>query len=424
MDKVYKSRRKKRGMNIAYNLLVYFVWFLSTYYTIVVMLSLFLKRKEIFEQHPPLKQHPLVSIIVPAFNEEASIAGTIQSLRELNYPNYEVIILNDGSKDKTSQIVKSKLKGLSNFRFIDNKKNKGKAACLNQGIAVAKGEFFGCMDADSIVEPDIIKKTIPYFRNSKVGAVTVSVETYKPKGILQRVIDLEYVLGLSLFLKIFSFHNAVFVTPGPFTMFRSSVANEIGGFDKESITEDFEIAFRIHKAGYKIRNCIEAKVHTIIPPTFKGIYVQRKRWYTGSLQTIFQHKNMLFRKKYGVFAFLIPFNYSLIVFGLVLFLYASYLGFSKLFENLLHFRYTDYNLFQRLFDWHFDILNYGQVNMLSMTVFLGGILLMIFGLKAAKKSFAKKRFGMLGYPFLFILYQVFWLGSIIAFLRGRKVKWR
>jgi len=94
--------------------------------------------------------------------------------------------------------------------FIDNKKNKGKAACLNQGISVAKGEYVACMDADSVVSKDILKKTIPYFKNDEIGAVTVSVEVKHVNNFLQKIIQLEYILGLSLFLRILSsFHWSV-----------------------------------------------------------------------------------------------------------------------------------------------------------------------------------------------------------------------
>ena len=108
------------------------------------------------------------------------------------------------------------------------------------------------MDADTIVEPDAIKKSLPYFNEGDVGAVTVSVEVNRPKSFLHKIIDLEFILGLSLFLKVFSFFNCIFVTPGPFSIYRKDVLDKIGGFDVNNIVEDFEIVFRIRKAGYKI----------------------------------------------------------------------------------------------------------------------------------------------------------------------------
>ena len=145
------------------------------------------------------------------FNEEEKIADTIQSLKKVKHENIEFIIINDGSKDKTSEVVNNNIKGDQRFVFLNNKKNKGKAACLNEGINIATGEFIACMDADSIVQGDIFKKTLPYFDNDAVGAVTVSVELRKPKGLLHKIIDLEYIIGLSLFLKLFSLFNLLMV---------------------------------------------------------------------------------------------------------------------------------------------------------------------------------------------------------------------
>ncbi len=411
-------------MNISYNILVYSVWFMSTYFLVFLLLILFLKRKELFKEKAMPKVIPLVSIIVPAYNEEESIAETIDSLKKVNYEKLEIVVVNDGSKDNTSSIVKKAIAKDPRFTFLDNKNNKGKAACLNQGIKVAKGEFIGCMDADSVIEKDILIKTVPYFQDKKMGAVTVSVEAYKPKRFLDKIIDLEFTLGLSLFLKAFSFLNSVFVTPGPFSIYRKKVLLEIKGFDKDNITEDFEIAFKIHRAGHKIGNCMAAKVFTLVPPSFKQLYVQRRRWYTGSVQTIIKHRDMMLKPKYGAFGFWIPFNYSLIFTGLGLFVYAFYLGFSKLLENINSLRYTNFNIWERLMQWSPDILTFARVNMMATTIFVASIILMFAGLKFARKKYSEKKLGMLGYPFIFILYQIFWIGSIFALLKGGKVKWR
>ncbi|MFW5879638.1 MAG: glycosyltransferase [bacterium] len=411
-------------MHPIYNGMVYFVWFLATYYTVFFLLYLISHKNNIFENRTcNRKTNPKISIIVPAFNEEDSIAETIQSLKEITYKNLEVLIISDGSTDNTSRIVSKEILDDSRFKFIDNQKNQGKATVLNQGIKLVKGKFVACMDADSVVENDIIEKILPYFSDQDVGAVTISVDVNKPKTFLHRIVALEFALGLSLFLKIFSFLDCIFVTPGPFSMYRKTALREIGGFNPENITEDHEIAFRLHKYGYKIRNCIEAKVHTTLPETFKGIYVQRRRWYSGAIQTFFQHRNMLGKKKYGFFAYFIPYNFFLIGMGLFLFTFSTILFLNKNIKELLLYRYTGFNFFENL-SLNIDILGYGRVNILGVSLLMATILLMLIGIIFTKRKFSEHKLGMLGYPFLFFLYQIYWGGALLAIVKGRRIKWR
>ncbi len=385
---------------------------------------MFVYKDRLHEKKKPLTHYPTVSVIVPAFNEEHKIAETIVSLQQVVYPKIEFIVVNDGSSDGTSTVVRKAIEHDVRFSFIDRKENKGKAASLNEGISHAKGEFVACMDADSVVEPDIFSKALPYFDEANVGAVTVSVELKNPKTILQKIIDIEYIIGLSLFLKLFSIYNCVFVTPGPFSIYRRNMLHEIGCFDPKNITEDHEIAYRIHKHGYAIANCHHAKVYTITPDTFKGIYVQRRRWYSGAIQTLLQHRDIIFNKKLGVFGYFAPFNYVLVGSGLLLFYASTYLTISRLLETLWHYHYTNYNFFDHLFDFHFDILAISRIYLVGFFAFLFTLFIMVAGLKMTGKHFSEKKVGLLGFPYMFFLYQLFWSGAIFAVLRGKNVKWR
>jgi len=412
-------------MNLGYAILVHIVWFLSTYFIIVFLLSLFSNRNKLYESPNLNKEEklPKVTVIVSAYNEESKIADTIDSLKKVDYPKelYEIIIVNDGSKDKTRDIV-SKYADGKNVIFIDNVKNKGKAACLNQGISTAKGKFIVCMDADSVVPKDILNKTLPYFKNEKMGCVTVSVEVKKVNNFLQKIIHLEYILGLSLFLRIFSFFNCIHVTPGPFSIYRKSLLDKIGGFDINNITEDLEIAYRIHKSGYKIANCMNTSVRTITPHNFKSLYRQRRRWYSGALMTLWQHKSMLLRKKTGLFGFFIPYNYSLIAFGLGLFILSIYLSLSNAIKNLSYYSLTNYNFFSNI-SWEFDFLTISIFFIFGISGILGMIMLVTFGLGATRNSPKRRPVLYLGYIFLFFLYQFFWLSSFFLTFFRRKVKW-
>lgn len=413
-------------MNPIYNALVYVVWFFATYYVIVFILLMLMEKEVIRSGRKDLRiaGNPKVSVIVPAFNEEGKIHHTIKSLKEINYKNIEFLIINDGSSDKTNKEVTANIKGDSRFRFIDNKDNKGKAARLNQGIENANGEFIATMDADSIVEKDAFNKVLPYFSDKKVGAVTVSVEVIKAKKFFHKLVELEFILGLSLFLKISAMLNVVNVTPGPFSVYRKKVLDEIGGFDVKNITEDLEIAYRIHKYGYKIDNCVEAKVSTFVPDTFKQLYVQRKRWYSGAIQTLYKHRKMLLKKKHGFFSFVIPYNFLLIFLGLVMFLTSVYMVIKDFVRNITYLQYTNVNFWTRLTNFHFDFLALGNISFIGTSSLILGIVLLLIGLRIAKKNMLQRKLGIIGYPLLFFIYQIFWIGSIIAVIRGKKIKWR
>ena len=412
-------------MNPGYTLLVYIVWFLSTYFIVVFLLALVKSKNELYDS-PALGNNeklPKISIIVSAYNEEKKIADCIESLKAIDYPEdqYEIIILNDGSKDKTSNVVARYADG-KNIIFIDNKKNKGKAACLNHGISLAKGTYIACMDADSVVPKDILKKIIPYFDENEIGAVTVSVEVKNANNFLQKIVQLEYLLGLSLFLKVFSSFNCIHVTPGPFSVYRKSLLDKIGGFDVNNITEDLEIAYRIHKSGYKIANCMNTSVRTITPHNFKGLYRQRRRWYSGALLTLWQHKNILFRKKLGIFGYFVPFNYSLITFGLGLFLLSLYLTISNIINSLSYYSLTNYNFFSN-WSWELDLLNISAFAFFGVFGIISMIILVTFGLNAVRDSPKKKISIYFGYFLLFFLYQFFWFSSFFLALFKKKVKW-
>jgi cellulose synthase/poly-beta-1,6-N-acetylglucosamine synthase-like glycosyltransferase len=413
-------------MNPIYTAIVYLVWICATYFIVTFLLYAISFRKRLFESasFEASSKLPTVSIIVPAFNEEEHIAETIHSLKKIDYPArlLEIIVLNDGSSDRTAEIVSGFADG-NHLLFVDNLKNKGKAACLNQGIALAKGEFVATMDSDSQVIPNILMKTLPQFRNPKVGAVTVAVEVNEKRNLLQKVIDLEFILGLSLFLKVFSFFNCIFVTPGPFSVYRRSMLKEIGGFDEHNITEDLEIAYRIHKVGYIIENTTQRKVITYCPATLQKLYVQRKRWYSGAILTLWQHKSIFFDSRAGLFRYFIPFNYSLIFLGIILLIYTSYIGISNLVKQIMLYSHTGFNFFSHL-TFNFDPFSISIFSFFGVSATLLTVLFVMVGMSLSKKSLSKKITGFFGYLFIFFLYSFFWVASMVNVALRRKAKWR
>jgi cellulose synthase/poly-beta-1,6-N-acetylglucosamine synthase-like glycosyltransferase len=413
-------------MNIIQSLLMYIVWFLSTYFVVIFMLLILKYRKTLFESMVPIKKAdlPSVTIIVPAYNEEKTIKDTILSLKEIDYPKnkLEIIIINDGSKDRTAERT-NYLKKELDFTFIDNKKNRGKAHCLNLGINKANGEYVVCMDADTRVKHDVITKSLEHFDSEEVAAVTVGIDV-KPKNLLQKITQIEYAIGLSLSLAILSRLNTIHVTPGPFTIFRKSLLKKIGGFDETNMTEDMEIAYRMQKVGYKIKCCLSTKVYTEVPRDIKALYRQRKRWYTGALQTVVKHKDVLFNTELGVFGFFIPYNFSLILLGVILFVFSIVVSILNGWKNLAYYRLTGFNFFSHL-EINLDPLSIFTIySLLILFSFLMTFLMTFLGLKILNKSLKKSFTGFVGFLYLFILYQVFWISSIYAFIFRRKVQWR
>lgn len=409
---------------------MYFMWFIVTFYMIYIVLSIVVFKHSLFEK--PQKDpnyNPFCSLIIPAWNEQDTVADTIKSLHKVTYQNVEFIFINDGSTDKTSKIIskylkKIKEKGDTRFRFIDNKDNQGKAARLNQGIAACKGEFIACMDADTEVEPGIFEKVIPEFQDPEAGAITVAVEVANKKTWLNKIIAVEFNLGLSLLLKIFSFARVVWVTPGPFSIYRADLMRKIGGFDPKNITEDHEIAFRIYREGYYIKNTMHAKVYATMPDTFKGSYYQRRRWYSGSILTMFQHKKMLLKKKHGLFSFFIPFNMFIIFLSMGMFVLSVTLLLSKFIKNLILFSQTGWNFFEH-WTFEFNPLFFGRVNFLGISMFIMVILFILLGLLNSKRKLSDNPIGIMLFPFFYIFYQIYWWGAVIStIIKKGKISWR
>lgn len=251
-------------------------------------------------------QTPFFSVIVPAYNEEKSITATLTSLINLDYPaeKIEIIIVNDGSTDKTKDLVLEVINNHPQRKImLLNQENKGKARAMNEGLKIAQGEFFACLDADSFVHPAALQEMLPYFDDSRVAAVCPLLKVKKPENVLQKVQWCEYIINM--FYKLLNARlDCIHVTPGPFSIYRTKVIRDIGGYDEKTITEDLEIAIRLQKYHYKIVQTFDAIVETTAPKTWKHLFRQRVRWYKGSVDNSLQYRKLMFNTKYGDFGFL------------------------------------------------------------------------------------------------------------------------
>ncbi len=251
-----------------------------------------------------LEHFPMVSVLIPAYNEESTIIKTLQSVHNLEYPKdkIDIIIINDGSSDKTGEIAAAYIQDKPHFRLISHT-NKGKAASMNCALQIARGEFFACLDADSFVDPQTLRKMLAFYYHQNdpdLAIVTPAMKVHSPKNILQKIQWLEYIV--MIFIGRLSSHiDSLYVAPGPFSLYKTQMIKTIGGFDEHTLTEDQEIAYRVQQQQLKIRQCFDGYVYTVAPHTIKEFYRQRRRWYMGSISCLYRYRNMVANSKYGDF---------------------------------------------------------------------------------------------------------------------------
>jgi cellulose synthase/poly-beta-1,6-N-acetylglucosamine synthase-like glycosyltransferase len=293
------------------NILNYSIAFFSLF-TVLFFILLFIRYRKNLYQMPTKKDwEPVVSVVVPAYNEGEHIEKTINSLFELDYPKekLDIIIVDDGSTDDTySQSKKFEQKGIK----VLTKENGGKGTALNHGIKHAKGELVATMDADSFVTPPTIKELLPLFDDEEVMAVTPAVKACPKNKLLVELQRVEYLMIL-FSRKLLSFIDSVPVTPGPFSMFRTKVFDIVGGFDEKNLVEDQEICLRIQSANYKVKSSMTALVYTEVPQSMGELLKQRVRWQRGGLRNYWKYRFMI-RPEFGDFGmFFVPLNYITII---------------------------------------------------------------------------------------------------------------
>ena len=394
--------------------LMYPFLFLSLYFQVLLLLSFFENIKKIKnEEFHKLENFPKVSVAVPCWNEEKTLEGTIHSLLHLDYPKdkLEIIIVDDGSKDKTLEIARSFEGRDSNIIKVFTKENGGKHTAVNLALEKSTGELFGCLDADSFVSPHALKTIVSYFeRNKEIMAVTPCIHIKHPKTFIQRLQAIEYLMGVFL-RKSFGQLDAIQVTPGPFSIFRKEIFSVIGNYRKAHNTEDYEITLRMHKARFKIANAHKALVYTLGPSTLRGFFFQRLRWARGFLENSLDYKELFFKKKYGNFGmFTLPMAFLFVFYGLYAALFALYSVVSHWVEVVnrwviigIHPKFPTFDLF------YFNTTVMAFIAMIMLTLFL---MTLYIGntLSDDKQQFYKN------FPFFFFLYPL-----IVPVFLGRAV---
>ncbi|HEY3513873.1 glycosyltransferase family 2 protein [Kribbella sp. NPDC051137] len=271
------------------------------YYPLALAHELRRRRPAVFDD-----PEPLVSVIVPAFDEEVVVGNCVSSLLASGYPRLQVILVDDGSTDGTLSVLR---------RFEDHpavtviaKPNGGKASALNAGIEVATGEILCFCDADGVFTADTIPELLAGFDSRRVGAVCGNDEPANLVGLQTRLLALLTHVGTGFVRRALALINCLPIVSGNLGAFRRSVVEEIGPFAEGFVGEDLELTWRVHRAGYRVAFCPRAKVYAEVPATLRALWKQRVRWARGLIQTARLHSTMIGSPRFGVFGLFLPFN--------------------------------------------------------------------------------------------------------------------
>ncbi|MEO6818769.1 MAG: glycosyltransferase [Ginsengibacter sp.] len=245
-------------------------------------------------------ENPLVSIIVPAFNEEINAIRTVNSLLAQDYSNLEIIFVDDGSSDHTYLNVHDQFSNNERV-FVYTKLNGGKASALNFGIGKSNADFVVCIDADTQLKSDAVSLLMKKFNEDNVAAVAGNVKVGNEINMITRWQSIEYITSQNFDRRAFDLLNCITVVPGAIGAFRKDALLIAGGFTTDTLAEDCDLTMRLLKSGYIVRNCTEAISYTEAPETFKQFLKQRFRWSFGVMQCFWKHRETVFNPKYKNF---------------------------------------------------------------------------------------------------------------------------
>ena len=282
---------------------------LSFWYTLLfVPLAIRSSYRESMIKEPKL--YPAMSILIPAYNEEKVIGLTIEALIHADYPNKEIIIVDDGSNDNTLNIAKR----YRHQAKVLHKENGGKASALNFGLAFAKGEIIVIVDADTIVGYDSLKMLARGFEKKEVAAVAGNIKIRNTINLLTKCQSLEYLTGIQIMRRGLDYFGSIPIVPGALGAFRRESLKEAGDYQKTTLVEDFDATITVLKSGLTVQGSNSAVGYTQAPQKLKDFFKQRKRWYRGNLQVMKRHNNILTNPRFG---FLHKFAYPLMIINML-----------------------------------------------------------------------------------------------------------
>ena len=230
---------------------------------------------------------PPVSVIVPAFNEAVNIERSVRSLDTSDYPELEVLVVDDGSTDGTGDLVERL--DLPRTRVL-RQENSGKPAALNHGIEEARHDIVVMVDADTVFEPGTLRELVQPFREPDVGAVSGNTKVGNRRRLLGRWQHIEYVMGFNLDRRLYDVLQCMPTVPGAIGAFRREVLVDVGGVSGATLAEDTDLTLAVGRAGWRVVYEENARAWTEAPATLRGLWRQRYRWCYGTLQSVWKHR--------------------------------------------------------------------------------------------------------------------------------------
>ena len=254
----------------------------------IITAGIYSARRPLKPDPIPEAELPFVSVIIPAYCEEEVIGASVRAALEINYPQYEVIVVNDGSSDRTASKVWPLLKD-PRVRLLDKRMNEGKAMAMNDAILCAKGELVFIMDADAVPDPNVLRAMVPHFRNGRVAAVAGNPRVRNATNLLSRLQAIEFSSVIGLMRRAQRIWGRVMCVSGVVGMFRKSALVDVGLYSPGMATEDIDLTWKLQAKFYDIRYEASALVWMLVPETIGVWWKQRTRWATGLGQVLRRH---------------------------------------------------------------------------------------------------------------------------------------
>lgn len=398
------------------NFIFYYPLFMSYLWMIGALIFYWKERKEPpYQQPKPLSAYPLVAVLIPCFNEQDNAVETITHALNLNYPNFEVIAINDGSSDRTAEILNVLSEQHDKLRVVHLAENQGKAMALQAGSLLTDAEYLIGIDGDALLDQHAAQWMIRHFlHNPSVAAVTGNPRIRTRSTLLGRIQVGEFSSIVGMIKRAQRTFGRLFTVSGVITAFRKSAVHEVGYWSPNMLTEDIDITWKLHRAGWDVRFEPNALVWILMPETLNGLWKQRLRWAMGGAQVLIKNIDVLVKPKLN---FLWP-----LIIELCLTLVWSYLMLFMVILWMLH--------------WILPYAGFPIVTSpllpMGTGILLGTTCLLQFAISKwmdsrYESNLAKNFYWMIWYPIVFWLITV--TASIIAFPKvllrgsGKRARW-
>ncbi|MFM8332328.1 MAG: poly-beta-1,6-N-acetyl-D-glucosamine synthase [Candidatus Methylumidiphilus sp.] len=245
---------------------------------------------------PVLQHYPPVSILIPCYNEAGNIRETLEFLLRQNYPDYEILAINDGSKDNTLDILCALAQEHDRIRVVHLDANQGKAMALRAGALLAKHEFLVCIDGDALLGAEAVAWLVRHFmENPQVGAVTGNPRIRTRSTLLGKVQVGEFSAIVGMIKRAQRVYGRIFTVSGVIAAFRKSALHSVGYWSNDMVTEDIDISWKLQLGGWSIRFEPNALCWVLMPETLPGLWRQRLRWSQGGAEVLLRYSAQILR---------------------------------------------------------------------------------------------------------------------------------